>query len=181
LRESLAREEALLLEKEALILEQETLRRESDHRLLNGLQLVVSLLSLQSRTAATPEIAVQLSIAANRVVSIQRIHRRLHGNDGASTVAFKKYLEEFCGDFSAIMNSGDGCAIQVEGSEVMLPAATAVPLGFIVNELVTNAIKYGRGNIRVRLDGGSSSGHVLSVFNADPGMPETYDPALRNL
>ena len=176
LRDALAREEILLREKDALILEQQTLRRESDHRLLNGLQMVVSLLSLQSRAAPTAETAAQLSIAANRVATIERIHRRLHNNDGAETVAFRKYLEEFCRDFSGIMNSEDQ-AIRVEGAEVMLPAATAIPLGFIVNELVTNAVKYGRGNIRVRLDADPGGGHALSVSNAGPAMPDGYDPA----
>ena len=178
LREALAREEILLREKDALILEQQTLRRESDHRLLNGLQMVVSLLSLQSRAAPSQEMAAQLSIAANRVATIERIHRRLHNNDGAQTVAFRKYLEEFCRDFSGIMISEDGqTAIRVEGAEVMLPAATAIPLGFIVNELVTNAVKYGTGNVRVRLDDELGGGHVLSVSNRGPTMPQGYDPA----
>jgi two-component sensor histidine kinase len=177
LREALAREEILLREKDALILEQETLRRESDHRLLNGLQMVVSLLALQSRTAPTPGIAAQLSIAANRVATIERIHRRLHYNDGGGTVAFRKYLEEFCRDFSGIVNSEQDQVIGVEGTEVMLPAATAIPLGFIVNELVTNAVKYGRGSIRVRLDAEPGGGHVLAVSNRGPAMPEGYDPA----
>jgi two-component sensor histidine kinase len=176
LREALAREEILIREKDALILEQETLRRESDHRLLNGLQIVVSLLSLQSRAAPDPATAAQLSIAANRVATIERIHRRLHNNDGAQTVAFRKYLEEFCRDFSGIMKLEDQ-AIRVEGAEVMLPAATAISLGFIVNELVTNAVKYGKGNIRVRLNGGPGGSHALSVSNAGPPMPEGYDPA----
>ena len=177
LREALAREEILLREKDALILEQETLRRESDHRLLNGLQMVVSLLALQGRAAATPGIAAQLSIAANRVATIERIHRRLHNNDGAGTVAFRKYLEEFCRDFSGIVSSEEDQVIRVEGTEVMLPAATAIPLGFIVNELVTNAVKYGRGSIRVRLDAEPGGGHVLAVSNRGPAMPEGYDPA----
>lgn len=176
LREALAREEILLREKDVLIMEQQTLRKESDHRLLNGLQMVVSLLSLQSRGAPTPEMAAQLSIAANRVATIERIHRRLHTNDRAQTVAFRKYLEEFCRDFSGILNSEDQ-VIRVEGAEVMLPAATAIPLGFIVNELVTNAVKYGKGNIRVRLDEEPGGGHVLSVSNRGPAMPEGYDPA----
>jgi len=178
LRQALAREEILLREKDALILEQQTLRRESDHRLLNGLQMVVSLLSLQSRAATTQEMAAQLSVAANRVATIERIHRRLHNNDGAQTVAFRKYLEEFCRDYSGIMISEDGQPpIRVEGAEVMLPAAVAIPLGFIVNELVTNAVKYGKGNIRVRLDDEPGGGHVLSVSNRGPAMPEGYDPA----
>jgi two-component system, sensor histidine kinase PdtaS len=178
LRDALAREEVLLREKDALILEQQALRRESDHRLLNGLQIVVSLLSLQSRAAPTQATAAQLSIAAHRVAAIERIHRRLHTNDGAQTVAFRNYLEEFCRDFSGIMNSQDGQqAIQVEGAEAQLPAATAIPLGFIVNELVTNAVKYGTGNVRIRLDSEPGGGHVLSVSNRGPSMPEGYDPA----
>ena len=178
LRDALAREEILLREKEALILEQQTLRRESDHRLLNGLQMVVSLLSLQSRAAPTEATAAQLSIAARRVAAIERIHRRLHTNDGAQTVAFRKFLDEFCRDFSAIMNSEDGKpAVRVEGTEAQLPASIAIPLGFIVNELVTNAVKYGTGNVRVRLDSEPGGGHVLSVSNKGPAIPEGYDPA----
>ena len=95
LEEALIREQNLLREKDALLAEQELLRSESDHRLLNGLQLVVSLLSLQSRTAVTPEVAAQLSIAANRVATIERVHRRLHYNDGTKTVELKKYLTAF--------------------------------------------------------------------------------------
>ena len=175
LREALAREEILLREKDALILEQQTLRRESDHRLLNGLQMVVSLLSLQSRAAPSREMAAQLSIAANRVATVERIHRRLHNNDGEETVAFRKYLEEFCRDFSGIMISEDGQpAIRVEGAEILLPAAIAIPLGFIVNELVTNAVKYGTGNVRVRLDDEPGGGHVLSVSNRGPVMPQGF-------
>ena len=179
LHEALAREEVLLREKNAMVLEQETLRRESDHRLLNGLQLVVSLLSLQSRTAPTPEAAAQLSIAANRVATIERIHRRLHNNDGARVVAFKKYLEEFCQDFSGITRSADDSepAIRVEGKEILLPAATAIPLGFIVNELLTNAMKYGEGRVCVTLDAYPGGGHVVSVSNAGPPLPQGFDPA----
>lgn len=178
LREALAREEILLREKDALIQEQQTLRRESDHRLLNGLQMVVSLLSMQSRSAPTKATAEQLSIAAGRVAAIERIHRRLHTNDGAKTVAFRKYLEEFCRDFSSILNTEDGApAIRVEGAEVMLPAAAAIPLGFIVNELITNAAKYGTGDIRVRLDRETGGDYRLSVSNRGPALPAGYDPA----
>lgn len=178
LRDALAREEILLQEKDALIQEQQTLRRESDHRLLNGLQMVVSLLSMQSRSAPTAATAEQLSVAAGRVAAIERIHRRLHTNDGAKTVAFRNYLEEFCRDFSGIMNTEDGApAIRVEGAEVMLPAAVAIPLGFIVNELITNAAKYGTGDVRVRLDREAGGGHLLSVSNRGPALPDGYDPA----
>ncbi len=179
LRAALAREEMLLRQKDILIREQQMLRKESDHRLLNGLQIVVSLLSLQSKTAALPETAQQLRAAANRVATIERIHRRLHYNDNAQTVAFKHYLEDFCREFAGILNSEDGVepSIQVEGTEITLPTAIAIPLGFIVNELVTNAVKYGKGDIRVILETGPDGRHTLCVANAGPALPPDFDPA----
>ena len=91
LREELAREETLLRQKDELIQQLEVLSKESDHRLLNGLQMIVSLLSLQSRASANAEAASQLTVAASRVATIWRIHQRLHDLDGIQTVAFKQY------------------------------------------------------------------------------------------
>jgi len=102
LRAALARESLLLQEKEILRQEHEILRAECDHRLLNGLQMVVSMLSLQSRSAGTPEVAMQLSAAANRVATIERVHRRLHLHDGSKSVGLKKFLQELCEDASGL-------------------------------------------------------------------------------
>lgn len=178
LRESLAREAVLLRQKDALILEQETLRSESDHRLLNGLQIVVSLLSLQSKAAASADVAQQLSIAAKRVATIERVHRRLHFNDGSQTVAFKEYLEDFCRDFSGMVISDEHPeqAILVQSAEISLPTATAIPLGFIVNELITNAVKYGEGRIAVSLNLDSQGGYVLVVSNTGQPLSAGFDP-----
>ena len=107
LREALAREEALLRHKDELIQQLEVLSRESDHRLLNGLQMIGSLLSLQSRASANAEAASQLAIAADRVATVGRVHRRLHSIDGVQTVAFKQYLEDLCRDFSTMLSSED--------------------------------------------------------------------------
>ena len=73
-----AREQELLREKSELLQRQEMLAEEFEHRLVNGLQIVASLLSLQSRTAPTVEAAAQLTIAAERVAAFGRVHRRLH-------------------------------------------------------------------------------------------------------
>jgi two-component sensor histidine kinase len=181
LRASLAREEALLREKDELIRQQQLLASESDHRLLNGLQMIGSLLSLQSRMAASPEAARQLAIAANRVASVARVHRRLHYLDGVKTVAFKTYLEDFCREFSAMLPSEErpGQAIAVTAIDIELPAVTAIPLAFIVNELITNAVKYGAGGIAVRLERNAEKGYALSVSNNGPVLPEIFDPVAR--
>jgi two-component system, sensor histidine kinase PdtaS len=179
LREALAREEALIRQKDELIQRQEVLRKESDHRLLNGLQMIVSLLRLQSRASGNAEAASQLGVAANRVATIGRVHWRLHYLDGVQTVAFKQFLEDLCGDFS-IMLASEECpnrVIAVEGIEIKLPAATGIPLGFIVNELSTNAAKYGKGRITVRLEPNPGSGYALSVSNDGPVLPDGFDPA----
>ena len=179
LRAALARESDLLREKEVLLQEQEVLRSESDHRLLNGLQMVVSLLSLQSRVSGTPEVAMQLAVAAHRVATIERVHRRLHFYDGTKTVGLKKYLQELCHDVLGLADSGDaaGMDILVEGCEIEIPTAIATSLGFIANELITNAVKHGKGRIIVSLDTDPETGYALSVSNRGAALPDDFDPA----
>jgi two-component sensor histidine kinase len=179
LRKALAREEALLRQKDDLIRQQEVLSKEADHRLLNSLQMIVSLLSLQSRASANTEAAAQLTVAANRVAAIARVHRRLHDLDGVKAVAFKQYLEDLCRDFSTMLSSQERPeqVIVVEAIEVNLPTVTSIPLGFIVNELITNATKYGAGWITVRLEPNPRQGYALSVSNDGPALPEGFDPA----
>ena len=185
LRQALAREEALLFQKDQLIQQQAVLSQESDHRLLNSLQMIASLLSLKSRAATNAEVASQLAAAADRVATIGRIHHRLHSFEGVQTFALKQYLEDLCGDFSILLSpemlssEHPKRMIVVEGIEITLPAVTAVPLGFIANELITNAAKYGVGRITVRLETNLERGYALSVSNEGPGLPEGFDPADR--
>src|SRR5450631_333926 len=177
LRRALAKSEALLLEKDELIHRQELLKEESDHRLLNDLQMTISLLSLQSRNSANPEAAAQLAAAANRVSMIARIHHRLNSCKSVRTIEFKKFLADLCRDFSAMTFSQESLGkISVEGSEVNLPATTAIPLGFIASELITNAAKYGKGRIAIRLEADPKHGYALSVSNDGPALPEGFEP-----
>jgi two-component system, sensor histidine kinase PdtaS len=103
---------------------------------------------------------------------------RLHDLDGVQTVAFKQYLEDLCGDFSAMLSAGERPeqAIVVEAIDVELQTVTGIPLGFIVNELITNAAKYGTGRITVRLEQNPGKGYALSVSNDGPVLPEGFDP-----
>ena len=178
LREALAREEALLCQRDELIQQQAVLSQEFDHRLLNSVQMIVSLLSLQGRASENAEVASQLAAAADRIATIGRIHRRLHSLDGVQTFALKQYIEDLCRDFSMMLSSDrPERVIVVEGIEIELPAVTAIPLGFIANELITNATKYGTGRITVRLEANPAKGYALSVANEGPALPEGFDPA----
>jgi two-component system, sensor histidine kinase PdtaS len=109
-----------------------------------------SLLSLQSRASENAEVASQLAAAADRIATIGRIHRRLHSLDGVQAFVLKRYIEDLCRDFSMILSSKrPERVIAVEGIEIEVPAVTTIPLGFIANELIMNAAKYGTGPITV--------------------------------
>jgi two-component sensor histidine kinase len=175
LREEVAHDEDLLRQKDEAIDQLDLLSRESNHRLLNDLQIVVSLLSLQSRKAEDPETASQLAAAASRIATIARVHQRLHYIDNVQSLALKQFLEDFCREFSMLLAPEQ--AIVVEGIEIILPATTAIPLSFIVNELITNAVKYGEGGIVVCLEPSSKNRYALSVSNDGPVLPEGFDIA----
>jgi two-component system, sensor histidine kinase PdtaS len=175
LQASLAREKSLLGEKSDLSQRHAMLAQEFDHRLVNGLQLIVSLLTIQSRTATTAEASAQLTIAARRVAALGRVHHRLHLLDHQDRVNFKEYLQHLCEDLSNLLCEDQlGCTVVVEGEEVEISTAFAIPLGFVVNELITNAVKYAKGRIAVRIEGGPST--AVSVVDDGPGLPAGFDP-----
>src|SRR5476649_633171 len=128
LHEALARETALLCQKEELLRQRELLSQEADHRLMNGLQMIVSLLSLQSRAETNVEAAAHLAIAANRVATISRVHKRLHSLDGTQAIPFKRYLEDLCGEYGLVLSSEHRLdkGIVVAGIEIMVPTLTAI-------------------------------------------------------
>jgi two-component sensor histidine kinase len=181
LRESVLRESDLLREKDELILQKDILAKESEHRFLNGLQLVTSLLTAQSRGTKNPEAAAQLTMAANRVATLGRVHRHLHTLDKLESVEFRRYLEELCHDLS-VMASNESAerSFSVEGAALSIPRVTAMPLGYIASELITNSIKYAKGKITVSLQTMPNGDATLSVSDDGPGLPEAFDPAATN-
>ena len=151
--------------------------QEFEHRFFNSVQMIVSLLATQSRSAP-PEVAAQLTIAVNRIVAFGHVHRRLHMLDRGGTVRFSQFLQHLCADLSGVFSSGPLVpAIVAESVELELPAALGGPLGFLVSELVTNSAKHGKGNIKVRLYSISPSRHSLSVSDDGDGLPEGFEPS----
>ncbi len=179
LQASLAREDALRDEKSNLLQRQAMLAQEFEHRVANGLQLIASLLSLQSRAMPTLEARNQLSIAARRVVALGTVHHRLHLLDQPAHVEFKEFLTGLCDDLSDLLfqNRTDH-AIVVEGTKVEIPSSLASALGLITNELITNSVKYADGDIAVRLEKCAPATYSLSVEDRGPGLPAGFNPLL---
>ena len=177
LHASIACEEETLRKKHGELLQSQRRQlQEFEHRVFNGLQLVASMLVLQS-LRATPETAVQLSIAAGRVAAVGRVHRRLHSLDGQDNVEVKEYLQHLCADLSSLLFEEQAdSAIVVQCANLTLPTALGIPLGLIVNELITNSAKYAKGNITVQVET-TPAGHSLSVLDDGPGLPAVFNPA----
>src|ERR1051325_5326891 len=173
---SLLREKDLLREMSVLSQQQDLMAQEFDHRLGNSLQMVVSLLSLQSLAAPTPEAADQLTIAAGRVAAFGRVHRRLHFLDRQKSVEIKQYLRTLCVDIADLfLQKGAGRAVVVEGAETTLPTALGIPLGFLVAEAITNSVKYATGDIIVGVQASASTVR-LSISDTGPGLPADFEP-----
>lgn len=150
----------------------EIMAREIDHRVMNSLQFVSSMLTLQSREHdLTDATADQLKIAANRVAAVARVHRHFQSDEAAETTSCITFLRRMCADLSDIVAK----PIAVSGDEGEVPTTRIQPIGLIVNELVTNAAKHGDGQIEVcyRIMGDT---HEITVCDEGGGLPPGYDP-----
>lgn len=177
LRNAQVREQLLLIERQELARRQAMFAEEFEHRLMNSLHLVSSLLSLQSRAATSQEAKGQLHIASLRVAALGRVHHRLHLLDNLKTVEFGQYLKNLCEDLTGLLfENEDGFAVKVEAMKADISTFFAIPLGFLVNELITNASKYADGNIIVRFENIAPCRHSISVSDDGPGLPEDFDP-----
>jgi len=178
LKESLAREYVLRKEKDDLSQRHVMLAQEFEHRIINGLQLIASMLALQSRTMPTVEACIQLSIAARRVVALGTVHHRLHLADQPTDVEFKEFLITLCDDLSDLLfqNRTDH-AIVVEGTRVVITPSIASALSLITNELITNSVKHANGDITVRIEKAAPGSYSLSVLDDGPGPPVRCEAA----
>ena len=179
LRASVLREADLLRQKDELLQQKEVLAKEAEHRLLNALQLIKSVLAMQSRGTENPEAAAQLNMAAQRVSTLSRVHQHLHAMDTLESVEFKQYLERLCHDLSNLVpNDTAERSLYVEGAEMTIPRVVATPLAFIASEMITNSIKYAKGKITVSLQRMPNGDAALSVSDDGPGLPEAFNPAV---
>lgn len=164
-------------EKDAALRTAEMMAKEIDHRVMNSLQLISGLLRLHSRELGKSDAANELGIAAQRVNTIAKIHQHIYLGDGIEYGECKSYLERLCDDLSAMLRSVKREGIIVSAVEARVSTAQIVSIGLIVNELVINSLKHGKGRVTVSFEGSESNGYALSVSDEGSGVPEGFDPA----
>ena len=137
--------------------EKDLLLREIHHRVKNNLQVVSSLLSLQSRFIEDETALEAISEGRDRVKSMALIHQNLYQEENLTGIEIKTYFEKLISGLFASYNiQPDRIVLNQEIADLNLDVDTVIPLGLIVNELVSNALKYAfpdkqEGEIRVRL------------------------------
>ncbi|GEP07844.1 sensor histidine kinase [Methylobacterium oxalidis] len=174
--EALRQSEARLQE---ALAHQEVLTREISHRVKNSLTMVAGLLDMQGRTAADPALCAALADARTRVLTIARVHDQLWRKNEVEHLDLAEFLQDLCVQLSA--STGLNHTLVCEVESLAVATDQAVPLGLIVNELVTNAFKYaypeGIGEVRLSVTQ-ARPGHLrLEVCDRGAGLPPNFDAA----
>jgi len=164
-------------------LEKNTLLREMIHRTKNDLQTVASILSLQAKTLNDPTARAAFSSAIGRVHVIARAHDRLQRDDHGRSVNMQEYLNDLCTDLGDTLRDVRPIAIRVEAQPIVVDTSVAVPIGLVVNELVTNAFKYAfpgdrEGIVIVSLRALGADEAELEVQDNGVGCPDSISEGL---
>ena len=130
-------------EKEDLLQQKEILIKEIHHRVKNNLQVVVSLLDLQTGNTKDEVARNTMTESAARVKSISLIHRFLYQNEGITGIEYAHFIRELFTQVVAVFKrQGQVISLDEQVPETILDIDTAVPLGLILNELLINSFKY---------------------------------------
>lgn len=156
---------------------QQLLIKEVNHRVNNSLQIVASMLHLQSSVTDKSDVQHELREAANRIAAIARAHQRLYRSNQIDTLDLGAYLTEVCKD---IDDSVPGCDVIISTEPgVSITTDRAIPAALLVNELVTNAAKYaypaGQCRVWVTLSRGAEESVIISVRDEGVGLPPSFD------
>jgi len=159
--------------------EKEILLREIHHRVKNNMQIISSLLNLQGSCVVGEETIDVLKDSQGRVKSMAMVHENLYQSPTLSDINFKPYIENLIKDILNSYGIQEGTIkTKLEIDEIRLDIDTAIPCGLIINELVTNSVKYafpqGKGTITIKLK--SSSDEVeLTIADNGIGIPKDFD------
>jgi PAS domain S-box-containing protein len=167
-------------------------KKEIHHRIKNNLQVISSLLDLQADKFNNPKVIEAFRESQNRVISMALIHEELYRGEGTDTLDFSTYIRELAENlFQTYSLKSKNIHLSMDLEEnVFLNMDTGVPLGIIVNELVSNSLKHAfpgkdRGEIQIKLhrekngkhkkEGDKATSFILVVSDNGIGIPENLN------
>lgn len=157
----------------------EILLREIHHRVKNNLQVILSLLSVQSENVRDPAALALLAESESRIRSVSLIHEKLYRSHELGSIDFAEYVNDLCASLFHSFGNASGVRLELKVDGVRLGVDSAVPCGLIINELVSNSLKHafpnGRsGSVQVAMNTARERVE-LEVRDDGVGWPDTLD------
>jgi len=164
----------------ASLREKEMLLREIHHRVKNNMQLISSLLRLQSRYIKDKKYIEMLKESQNRIRSMAFIHEKLYQSKDLANIDFNGYIKSLTDDLFRSYGANGKIALKTDIEGVSLGVDTAIPCGLIINELVSNSLKHAfpedrEGEIKIALRRTDRNEVELVVSDDGIGIPEDLD------
>ncbi len=165
----------------ASLTEKEVLLKEIHHRVKNNLQVISSLLYLQSKNTKDLEALNQLQESRHRVRSMALIHEKLYRSKDLVKIDFNDYLKNLLSSlFNSYKSNKAKINLKIDVDNIFLNIHTAIPCGLIVNEIVSNSLKHAfpngnEGNIMISLKRKSSEMIELTAADDGIGLPDDID------
>jgi len=163
------------------LIEKDSLLKEIHHRVKNNLQMVSSLLSLQTKNTRSKEAIEALEEGKTRVKAMALIHQKLYQHDDLSVIEMQGYIESLINSVQAVFKKGGhNINITIDAENVELDIDRAIPFGLILNELVSNSFKYAfpedndNGKIYIHIRKNGEHGFFEYTDNGI-GLPEDSD------
>ncbi|SDI75801.1 tetratricopeptide repeat-containing sensor histidine kinase [Mucilaginibacter gossypii] len=182
LQRLLYEKDGLLADKDGLLKEKDWLLREVHHRVKNNLQIIMSLLRAQAGFLQNADAKEAIAESENRVNAIALIHQKLYNNDQIATINMPAYVSDLVNNLSNGLGVKKIKFIQAIDS-LHIELSQAVPVGLILNEAITNAVKYAfngeAGQITISFAKGEHDLVKLTVADNGRGLPENFD-AMQN-
>ncbi len=175
LKQSLSEQAELLAEKDVLM-------KEIHHRVKNNLQVISGLLELQGNAVNDETAKDALMEGRNRVRSIALIHQSLYQFENLSSIELKQFLNDLCRQIESVYKKQNKIVMNIDVPVLYLDIDSAVPLGLIMNELLTNSFKYAfnnasAGEISLQIHALAEGRYELIYADNGPGLPADFDLA----
>jgi PAS domain S-box-containing protein len=162
------------------LVEKDTLLQEVHHRVKNNMQIILSLLNLKANEIEDPSLVQAFTESRNRIYSMALVHEKLYKSENFKSVDFKDYITSLIHELIILYECHGRIEFFIEVNTLDLDIEHAVPCGLIVNELVTNALKYAfpdnsRGSITIQFNKDNSSDVFCLIIKDDGvGLPEGF-------
>ncbi|HTE09565.1 MAG TPA: sensor histidine kinase [Chitinophagaceae bacterium] len=167
-------------EQQKLIKEKEWLIKEIHHRVKNNLQMVISLLNAQSEFLNNPSALEAIKESRERMQAIAIIHQKLYQVENSTQVNMRSYVNELVDNIKNSVSDTERIYFKVEVDDIDIDISQSVPLGLILNEAITNAVKYAypgneKGDISVSLKLTGTLQVQLKIVDHGKGLPAGMD------